>query len=490
MAHARTRSRTPRTSAPHPHPAPGILRRLGIVGFDALEPVILAALATETPLLLIGPHGTAKSLLLTRLCEAMGLVGRHYNASLVNYDDLIGYPLPDEGGRLRFVQTPASVWDAEAVFVDELSRARPDMLNRLFPIIHERKVQGMPLERLRFRWAAMNPPPAPDAADGADTHYLGAEPLDPALADRFGFVVEVPSWGALADADQISVITHADAPVTAEARNAVAAVLGGIRHELSLAEECAGNVVARVVRDLLRHAATMGIPLSGRRASMLYRNILAVHAARCIAHPAATLEDSSWTALAASIPQRAQGTPIDLPRLMLAHGAAWKTVNLADTDPRRVLACETDPLRRAIRALQYPQLSMQERSSYVADALAHLPPGGRHALGHGLVEHGAVGSLVAAVAEQCATLFELAAHKQDVRELATPGSPVHAAWKTLMQNVGSLPSDSAERKLKGNVFASLIAKGEIQHPKDAAAAIASWDAVRALVATLPVPAAA
>ncbi len=144
MAHARTRSRTPRTSAPHPHAAPGILRRMGIVGFDALEPVILVALATETPLLLIGPHGTAKSLLLTRLCEAMRLVGRHYNASLVNYDDLIGYPLPDEGGRLRFVQTPASVWDAEAVFIDELSRARPDMLNRLFPIIHERKVQGIP----------------------------------------------------------------------------------------------------------------------------------------------------------------------------------------------------------------------------------------------------------------------------------------------------------------------------------------------------------
>jgi hypothetical protein len=47
--------------------------------------------------------------LLTRLCEAMGLVGRHYNASLVKHDDLIGYPLPDDAGRLRFVQTPAWV---------------------------------------------------------------------------------------------------------------------------------------------------------------------------------------------------------------------------------------------------------------------------------------------------------------------------------------------------------------------------------------------
>ncbi len=33
------------------------LRQLGIVGLDTLEPVVLAALATETPLLLIGAHG-------------------------------------------------------------------------------------------------------------------------------------------------------------------------------------------------------------------------------------------------------------------------------------------------------------------------------------------------------------------------------------------------------------------------------------------------
>jgi len=153
------------------------LRALGIVGYDQVEPVVLAALATQTPLLLIGAHGTAKSLLLARLAQALGLAWRHYNASLVNYDDLIGYPVPEADGTLRFVQTPASIWDAEVVFVDELSRARPDMLNRLFPIIHERVVQGMPLPKLAHRWAAMNPP-ATDQNDASD--YLGSEPLDPA----------------------------------------------------------------------------------------------------------------------------------------------------------------------------------------------------------------------------------------------------------------------------------------------------------------------
>ena len=39
----------------------GPFKRLGLHGFDPLAPVLVAALATEEPLLLIGPHGTAKS---------------------------------------------------------------------------------------------------------------------------------------------------------------------------------------------------------------------------------------------------------------------------------------------------------------------------------------------------------------------------------------------------------------------------------------------
>jgi len=107
-----------------------LTRGLGIHGWSKLDPVLLAALATEAPLLLVGPHGTAKTLLVERLATALQLELRHYNASLVNYDDLVGIPIPDDAGNLRFVGTEAAIWDAEFVFFDELTRCRPDLQNK------------------------------------------------------------------------------------------------------------------------------------------------------------------------------------------------------------------------------------------------------------------------------------------------------------------------------------------------------------------------
>ncbi len=72
---------------------------LGLEGWADLEPVVLAALASEDPLLLIGRHGSAKSFLLERLAKALKLDYRFYNASLINYDDLVGIPVPTEDQR-------------------------------------------------------------------------------------------------------------------------------------------------------------------------------------------------------------------------------------------------------------------------------------------------------------------------------------------------------------------------------------------------------
>ena len=64
--------------------ATGLLASLGLHGLAHLDAPVLAALASETPMLLIGPHGSAKSALLERLAAALRLEHRHYNASLIS----------------------------------------------------------------------------------------------------------------------------------------------------------------------------------------------------------------------------------------------------------------------------------------------------------------------------------------------------------------------------------------------------------------------
>ena len=98
----------------------GRLAALGAYGFDTQEPVILAALTSGDPMLLIGRSGTGKTFLLNSISEALGLEHRHYTASLISFDDLVGFPYPDEAkSSVRFLETPATVWGAH-----ELGRRR------------------------------------------------------------------------------------------------------------------------------------------------------------------------------------------------------------------------------------------------------------------------------------------------------------------------------------------------------------------------------
>lgn len=172
-----------------------ITEPLGLFGWKKLEPVILASLVTKFPLLLIGKHGCAKSFILERLAESLNLEYRFYNASLINYDDLVGIPIPDkEYKSLKYITNKTSIWDCEVCFIDEINRCKPDLQNKLFPIIYDKRIQGINLDKLKYRFAAINPPYS-DNEDEED--YIGAMPLDKALADRFPFIIEVPTYDEL-----------------------------------------------------------------------------------------------------------------------------------------------------------------------------------------------------------------------------------------------------------------------------------------------------
>ena len=96
----------------HAVPSPGrgplrLMRRLNLFGLDFLDPIVLAALADERPLLLIGPHGTAKSELLNRLAATLGLEHRHGDIGIATIGAVGQIPLDGvepELERMYFVE--------------------------------------------------------------------------------------------------------------------------------------------------------------------------------------------------------------------------------------------------------------------------------------------------------------------------------------------------------------------------------------------------
>jgi len=311
------------------------LSKLGVYGYGPVEPVILAGLVSGDPLLLVGKAGTGKTFLLNSLSEALDLEHRHYNASLIAFDDLVGFPWPEEGGgSIKYIQTPATIWQAESVLIDEINRCKPEHQNRLFSLVHERRIQGLKLERLQYRWAAMNPPGFEGNGDG----YAGCEPLDAALADRFAFIIRVADWHELSEDDRKAIADpRGDGKISRD-------TCGLLDHLGTAREKFAKLLVeppevtleyARRVADILSEA---NVRLSPRRVRQLTRNLLALDAV------------STWPrerlyrlGLESSLPQFADPTQPDQTVIDAAHRSAWELCS-AEGEERWLhqFHCETD----------------------------------------------------------------------------------------------------------------------------------------------------
>ncbi len=347
-----------------------ITEALGIYGWSELDTVILAALTTELPVLLVGAHGTAKSYLVERLAQALGLEFRHYNASLINYDDLVGIPLPEEEGQsLRFVATPGAIWPAQFVFFDEISRCRPDLQNKLFPIIHERRVVGVSLSQLRYCWSAMNPPSGDELNSiTAQDYYLGSESLDPALLDRFPFVISVPSWRQMNKLERRRVVhsrlngAGADGVLLTELIEKCRAQIPIVESQY---EEAAVDYILCAM-DLLERAK---LPQSPRRARMFEQMLIAIHAARCVLEGEdADFEQSAQIMLRYGLPQNATEVPPSLPTIYAIHKQAWELSSLMEDDIWRIILEEEDLVKRVLLGVEHG-VSDDELSRLVTQAL-------------------------------------------------------------------------------------------------------------------------
>jgi len=350
-----------------------LMRSLNLFGLDFLDPIVLAALVDERPLLLIGPHGTAKSELLNRLAAALGLSHRHYNASLISFDDLLGYPVPElDAASVRYLRTPGDLWDAESVFLDEISRCRPETQNKLFSVVHEKRVQGMALLKLRYRWAAMNPPMTPEA--DPDDAYTGSQPLDPALADRFAYVVELPSLLDMPPEERLSLIREGGRPVQEESAANLQRLVAAARESLGAVDVPDQTWAAGYVGELVPLLAEAQLPISGRRAVMLAGCIPTVRAASRALGRKETLSECALTTLRAGLPQRGQGRRIEAAKLGAIHRAALKTVGEPVNGPWRRIRALRDPVARVAEALKHAggALDRAEVSDLVSEAYASL----------------------------------------------------------------------------------------------------------------------
>lgn len=395
---------------------------LGIFGWSHLDPLLLAALAMEAPVLLVGEHGTGKTLLVERVARSLRLAFRHYNASLVNYDDLVGIPLPDDEGDLRFVGTQSAVWDAQFVFFDEVNRCRPDLQNKMFPIVHERRVAGQDLPGLKHRWAAMNPPG--DSETFAPSGYLGAEQLDAALADRFTFVIEVPTWKAL-DRVTRERLAAGDSDLHDCDFDMTSLVLKA-RNELDRRTDDALLVSwAVTLADLLADA---GIPLSPRRVRTLVRAAVGTTAAAAVLGHPLTAESAAELTLLNALPATALDGTVSVSSVVGAHKQAW-SVSDSQTDPvMRLVFEQRDPVQRIHVAAKHG-LDDARSGVLVTSALAAQATRARQTalavvLSRALATHDLTPAAWGSIAELAAPVLTPAAHRSQI----SPGRDLEA-WR-------------------------------------------------------------
>ena len=296
------------------------LAALGVYGFDHVEAVILASLVTEDPLLLIGPSGTGKTYLLNSLSETLNLEHRHFNASPISFYHLVGFPFPDsENGGVKFLETPATVWGAQSVLIDEISRCKPEHQNRLFSLVHERRLQGIRLNNLRFRWAAMNPC---NTNQSSYEDYSGSEPLDPALADRFSLFVKAADWNDLSEYEKARVADPAGEGAISEDHDVLKGEVERWREEFQRkVYHCPAVILAYVTS-----AATLfndsKVRISPRRTRLMTRSLLAASIVTDGINPSLFK-----TVLECSLPQLSWGEEVKPEIIAAVHLSAWETAN-------------------------------------------------------------------------------------------------------------------------------------------------------------------
>jgi len=436
-----------------------ITESLGIHGLSSFDAPILAALTTNSTVLLIGPHGSAKTMLVEKLTDILNESFRHYNASLLNYDDLVGYPVPDQNKKtLEFIRTPGTIWDAGFVLFDEISRARPEIQNKIFPIVYEHRVQGIKLNQLHHCWAAMNPPSDNNSFD--NDLYSGSWALDIALADRFNYVFNIPGFSDLTGKDRISILSQQSYNSDSHSLNKL---INTVKKNLSSVTKKEIDWLAEYLNHLIPYLETSGIIISGRRARILLNNIRAVYTAEKVLGQSDSIENAALRTLRVSLPFNASGIEVEQNKILLAHKSAIEEAKELVDSSEALLRDEKDPIKKVQMALGM-NIDQIKMSQLVSDAFASLSPVERYCwVYQAFTDLSECSNINASTLEMLAGVQAniIMGGTEDQSEAIANNSRRWRTWQTISNAIGRLKNLNGE---KAELIA--IAKGLFFYSED------------------------
>lgn len=141
-------------------------------------------LPVETSVLLRGPHGIGKSQVVRKVAQAFKLPVTDRRLSQMTEGDMVGLPSTD--GEVTRFNPPdwfkAACDKPTCLFLDEINRATPEVMQAAFQIVLDRELNGWRLHPETRVYAAIN----------ASAAYTVNE-MDPALLDRFWTVDLTPT---------------------------------------------------------------------------------------------------------------------------------------------------------------------------------------------------------------------------------------------------------------------------------------------------------
>jgi hypothetical protein len=184
------------------------------------------------------------------------------------------------------------------------------------------------------------------------------------------------------------------------------------------------------VEALIDPIGEAGWPITGRRASYLHANALAVAAACSALGNEASLEDAAFLAVKWSLPQRARGTAIDETKLAAVHRSALVQAGTPERSFWQSLRRIADPLERLARVVKTPasDVDVLKISALVSDLWAGFSLPQRYVLSRHVLPHLAAGSQVTvpcyeAIAEPVLAVQAFTSggtHKKDVARIKVP----------------------------------------------------------------------